>query len=182
MLFFLPLQHIILRIAEKKRIQALSKSYVKIKGTDVLATTKIFYGLVAVPIFLAIYNVLTFLIFYFKVGLRFGLAVEWTSIFAIFFPIYLYIGIVEFDDLKINLRVAWLRLRFFSWNKQEHVRMLEECAKIKFELEKEILQSIKLYAKSHLRDELKEPILNRRLSQAEAEEAKFNEIVRAIGK
>lgn len=171
-----------MRIAEKKRIQALSKSYVKIKGTDVMATTKMFYGLVAVPIFLAIYNIVTFLIFYFKVGLKFGLAVEWTAIFAVFFPIYLYIGIVEFDDLKTNLRVAWLRLRFFSWNKQEHVRKLEEIAKIKFELEKEILHSIKIYSKSHLRDELKEPILSRRLSQAHVEEEKFQEVVRAIGK
>ncbi len=169
-------------MAEKKRIQALSKSYVKIKGTDVMATTKIFYSLVAVPAFLAVYNICMFIVFYFKIGLKFGLAVEWTAAFSVLFPIYLYIGIVNFDDLKANLRLAWLRFRFFSWNKQEHIRKLEEIAKMKFDIEKQILQEIKHYSKSHLKDELKEPILNRRLSQAVVEEERFNEVVRAIGK
>ncbi len=130
-----------------------------------IATTKIFYSLVAVPALLFMYDLVLFLVFIFKADMKYKTAFQWTCLFSVIFPIYLYIGIVEYDDLKDRLRHAWLRLYFFFWNRKEGIQQIQEITKMKVDVDKELALAIKKYSKTLLQDELKDPILNRRWSQ-----------------
>lgn len=140
--FYFTLRTIIRRIARKKRDQALKSSFVKIKGNDVIATTKIFYSLVLVPTLLLVYTLL------FGVLVRRVLGYDWTAAckatLAMWFALPIYLAIAtEYSygfAKRARLMKSQLRFRLLKTDSttSEFIGMLKE----KMELEVDILKVI----------------------------------------
>lgn len=100
-----------MRFAEKKRIEALKKSTVKIKGNDVVASWKLLIGVFMIP---PIIN-LTSMVFFFTLSKRYATSYIGryfvSCIFCVILCVYLTACVQLLNGVKSNMRLC--RIRFF---------------------------------------------------------------------
>ena len=100
-----------MKYAENKRIEALSKSTVKIKGNDVVASWKIMIGVFIVP---PVIN-LTTILFHFTYAKRFATSFTGrylvSCLFCLCLCVYLTVCVQLLNGVKTNMRIC--RIRFF---------------------------------------------------------------------
>ena len=100
-----------MRFAENKRLEALKKSTVKIKGNDVVASWKILIGLFLIP---SIIN-LTCVVFFFTYAGRYASSYIGryfvTCVFFLVLCLYLTFCVQLLNGVKSNIRIC--RIRFF---------------------------------------------------------------------
>lgn len=163
----------------QKRDQALKSSFVKIKGNDVVATTKIFYSLIYVPVVFVIYMIVFSLVALIKYKKGFFATIRLTFICSFIIPVYLYVGVAFYYDFKRYLTYMWNQFRLRVWNKKTGMDNFKGLVKEKLQLEDEMMKVIVEY-----KDELKESIGNmiakRDLNETYGEE-KIEKILEEIG-
>ena len=104
-LFYTPIKLFIQWKSERKRETNLAKSFIKIKGNDIVATVKIFYGFLIIQAFLIIlffaieYNVSKFLSGSKAVGCLMTLGLN------ILIVSYLYMCLVTKEEVKKIFRI-----------------------------------------------------------------------------
>lgn len=105
-----PIRWYLMNYAEKKRVDALKKSSVKVSGNDVVASWKILIGLFLVP---SIVNFTAILFFFFRSHVyattflgRYGVSM----IFCILFSTYLVYCVQMLNGAKTNFRIVAVRL------------------------------------------------------------------------
>jgi glycerol-3-phosphate O-acyltransferase/dihydroxyacetone phosphate acyltransferase len=142
---YLPLSYIIIKKAEEKRIIALKNSFVKIKGTDVLASTKIMLFVTYFPIIFFFLNVLFFIFIF--VFLRFSLlfALRTQIDFFVYFPIYLYYSIILYDELISNVRIVVLRIKFYFFYNKYYTEKIQKLLHTRYELKKKLTNLLEKY-------------------------------------
>ena len=86
-----------MRLVLKKREKSLKKSFVKIKGNDVVTTSVVMYSLILIPIFLSIYAFLFFLFMRCYLNINFILSIRFLIDFIIIMPIYMYFSVTLYD-------------------------------------------------------------------------------------
>lgn len=145
------LRTVVRRIARKKRDQAKKSSFVKIKGNDVIATTKIFYSMVYVPALLLAYVVAFGLVSRLLFGKPWAVAFRLAFAMAFVLPVYLYICVVFSYDFVRYVRNAWSQVKLRVLNQSSMTLSYKDLLRQKLELEGEILGLIRTH-----RDELRE--------------------------
>lgn len=177
-LFYLNLRFIVRRIAAQKRAQALKASFVKIKGNDIVATTKIFYSLVWVPTLIAVYSLLFGLYTRLWLGRSWGTAAGSAAWMSLLLPVYLFICLtVSYDFKKYAKRsVAQLRMRLLDRNSQ--TLNFKDLLREKLEIESGLLNTIRTH-KEEIKEILEHQITSRDLKEeltAEKIEAILNDV------
>ena len=80
--------------------------FVNIKSTDIVASLKLLYSMILVPIFLIITNIAVLLIFIYAVKLSIGFSFLYTFVFSIVYPLYLYLVVIFlYDSIMFNGRM-----------------------------------------------------------------------------
>ena len=163
------LRNIVRRIAREKRNQAMKTSYVKIKGNDVVATTKIFYSLIVIPAIGTVYLIVFALLNYFTYHYSFYDTVMRTFLFTFLMPNYLYICILYSYDLVRFWQLIKVTFSFRFLNHKKQAEILKNLIKEKFYLENEILKVIS-HHKEELKESLSKMITNRNMEELISEE------------
>jgi hypothetical protein len=156
-------------IARQKRDQAKKSSFVKIKGNDVIATTKIFYSMVYVPALLVAYVVAFGLITRLVFGKPLGVAVRLAFAMAFVLPVYLYICVVFSYDFVRYVRNAWSQVKLKVLNQTSMTLSFKDLLREKLELEGEILVLIRTH-REELREIVENQITRRNLNEEFTEE------------
>lgn len=158
LLFMFPIRQILSAEAEKKRKKALSGSYVKVKGTDVMASWKIILSCVLVPLFLFIWQLLYYLVarFYFHAQRPFYQSV----VFLFLFPLYLYMAVYLFDGIERQLKVLYANVANIVLTKIDKKDRLKELIEQSKVLEKQLLSVISSNMPL-LKEELRDQVVGR---------------------
>ena len=100
-----------MKFAEQKRIEALKKSTVKIKGNDVVASWKLLIGVFIVPPMINLTSVVFFFTFSKRYASSFIGRYLVSCIFCVFLCLYLTFCVQLLNGVKSNMRLC--RIRFF---------------------------------------------------------------------
>lgn len=158
LLFLLPIRLILSKEAEKKRQKALSSSYVKVRGTDVMTTWKIVLSMVLIPVSLTIWVIG----FYFcsKYAFKSESPFFYTMIFYFIFPVYLYASVYMFDGIERSLNILYARLVNILLTKIDKKDRIKELRGQAEAIEKQLVKVIKDNIPK-LHEELKELVVKR---------------------
>lgn len=169
------LRTLIRRIARQKRDQAKKSSFVKIKGNDVIATTKIFYSMVYVPILLFAFALGFGLLSKVVLGKSWTEAARSAFTMAWVIPLYLYVCVVFSYDFVKYARNAWSQIKLRLLQQTTMTLSFRDLIREKMEIEGEILAIIRKH-----KDELHE-MLEKRVSRRDlAEEITEDHIDHAL--
>lgn len=131
-----------------------------------VSSYKLLYSIAIIPFNLAIYNLIFFLIIYFKIKYSFYFSCVITIRFAFLFPIYLYFALHWYDKFKANLRRFFLRVMYFNYYFKTGKDKLKELIQIKFNLQRKVINLINFYQDTILQQE-EEEILKEIRKQSE---------------
>ena len=81
----------------KKWEKSLKKSFVKIKGNDVVATSTVLYSLICIPIFFTIYSIIFYIIIRYYFNISLVLSIWFLIDFIVILPIYMYFSVTLYD-------------------------------------------------------------------------------------
>lgn len=176
MLFFLPTRFILYHMTEYKRRKALQGSYVKIKGTDVLSTWKVLYGIVLLPMLFGVSNLVFFLILYYRYEQRFWNAFRFTLWFSVLFPLYVYTATLMYDHLYNNGRLLFIRIKYFIMFRKRGVKKMKELGAERVELEKKIIDTINRHKETILKHETDRRIIIERSNDTSFSQERLNEL------
>ena len=177
-LFYAIIRVVIRKIARQKRAQALKSSFVKIKGNDVVATTKIFYSLIFVPLLWFAYVICFGLTAKIQFGYSWTETAKVTFLLAYFLPIYLYVCIFYCYDFVRWGRLMLNQLRFRVFNRTEGMNNFRMLLKEKLELENEMMKLLSGF-KEELAQFYDKMITKRKIGEL-IEEERIDEILREI--
>ena len=96
-LFYYPVKRLVMRLVLKKREKSLKKSFVKIKGNDVVTTSVVMYSLILIPIFLSIYAFIFFCLLRGYFGINLALSIRFLIDFVVIMSIYMYFSVILYD-------------------------------------------------------------------------------------
>ena len=153
--------------------------YVSVKATDVVATYKMLYLVVIVPICLSLYNLLFLLLMMFKYDYHFGAAFKLTIWFSIIFPVYLYYSIRWSDKLLLYMRRSYLRFKYFVFYKETGKTKLKELMTTRLFLQKKIRNLIDYYQDSLLKEETEKRVIRRRDSETNIDD-KIDKMIKTV--
>lgn len=147
LLFVTPYRLYLMRFAEKKRLQALKSSSVKIKGNDVVASWKIMVGL---PLAIVLFNVLHVVFYIFFSG-RFvsGIfhRIILSSAFNFVFFWYIVMCIQMLNGIKTHFRVVTVRF-FYVLYRNRIARVRSKRTELKKQVKNIMDKYSKLYEQS----------------------------------
>lgn len=116
-----------------------------IKSTDIVASFKLLYGMIMVPIFLILTDIAVLLIFIYAVKLSIGYSFLYAFIFSIAYPLYLYLVIVFiYDSFMFNGRMILIFIKLFCFCSEK--RGIRELKRLKLDLRKNIIDLINDYS------------------------------------
>lgn len=143
-IYLAPLRIFLMRYAEQKRIEALKKSTVKIKGNDVVASWKLLIGVFLIPFVIFLTAVLFF--FTYSQRLASGFAGRY-FVSCIFYWIlfgYLTFSVQMLNGVKTNSRICIIR--FFVVLYRKTIARLTAKRK---ELKRSVKDTMDKYSKMH---------------------------------
>ena len=97
-------------IAEKARIEALSKSSVKVVGADVMATKKLITAIKMYPLLSISFTVFFYYLLKNYTEVSSGQRMMWTGTFFVMFPLYCWVCILSRDNLIYYYQLLQSRL------------------------------------------------------------------------
>lgn len=112
-LFYYPIKRLVMRLVLKKREKSLKKSFVKIKGNDVVTTSVVMYSLILIPLFLSIYAIMFFCVLRYWFCVNLGLSIRFTIDFVVIMPIYMYFSVTLYDQYMYYSRILMFRLHLY---------------------------------------------------------------------
>lgn len=131
-----------MRFAEEKRVDALKKSTVKIKGNDVVASWKILIGIFIIPPMINITTFVFFLTYAHRFASSFIGRYIVSCIFCIILCLYLTICVQLLNGVKTNMRIC--RIRFFVIIYRKTIARLRATRK---ELKRHVKDTMDKYSK-----------------------------------
>lgn len=106
-----------MRFAEKKRIEALKKSTVKIKGNDVVASWKILIGVFIIPPIINLTAVIFFLTYSQRFASTFVGRYFASVAFLVLLSLYLTFCVQLLNGVKSNMRLCLIRFFVILYRK-----------------------------------------------------------------
>ena len=131
LLFHLPLKNFINGVVKKRQQRSLKRSFVKIDANDVVASWKIWYCILTIPVFFLFYTFLFYMLWGY-----FGLPLPLQSslFFMLVLGVMVKVSVRSFDRLRYKFNIVLLRMKQYTFRRKAFYKKIKELNQSKREI------------------------------------------------
>lgn len=130
-------------MVEGKRKKDAESCFVNIKSTDIVASLKIVYSILLVPLLIILTDIAVLLVFIFALKFSIGFSFLYSTIFSIVYPLYLYLCVFVYDFFMYNGRMMLIWVKLYCCCSDR--RGIRELRRMRKSLKGKIIALIKEY-------------------------------------